>query len=368
MNPPSEHLLSSQSGVAFDVAKMKARARSFGESAVQGVPSDVWRRRSSSSGARSPRAPTVLVACAPDAAVNSQVSEAISHNSLCATCAQGGDCGKCSRDETQRTPRTMSVHALCEFEESDDNALGAGGYATVYRGHHIDSGATCAVKVVRMGSSRSERQRVSYAAVREEIHLLELAQNHPHVVTLLGSREEPAHERVLVVMELARCTLFTRVTAAGTLVEPVARRYMGQVLSGVLFLHSLGIAHRDLKLENMLLCEGDAIKLCDLGLAHRHARDADGRCVRELLTDVCGSKSYAAPEVLEVRYAPACMPSRLSRTHPATVPAATPRRSPLPAPTPAARRAEVRTRRLRGRLLVAGRRALRNAGGLLPDR
>jgi len=56
--------------------------------------------------------------------------------------------------------------------------------------------------------------------------------------------------------------------------------------------------HRDLKLENVLLDNGDNCKVCDFGLAHTYEMGNDGRPTLTKLTEVCGSKSYCAPEVL----------------------------------------------------------------------
>ena len=76
--------------------------------------------------------------------------------------------------------------------------------------------------------------------------------------------------------------------------------------------------------ENVLLGANDECKVCDFGLAHVYARDEAGKVPpspdrlpfrlplnlgsaaqlvtpREMLRDVCGSKSYAAPEVLAER-------------------------------------------------------------------
>ena len=59
-----------------------------------------------------------------------------------------------------------------------------------------------------------------------------------------------------------------------------------------------GVAHRDLKLENLLLAApGDisAIKIADFGLAKKATR-ADG-----VLDTICGTPQYVAPEVIAVR-------------------------------------------------------------------
>merc|ERR550514_965887 len=82
--------------------------------------------------------------------------------------------------------------------------------------------------------------------------------------------------------------------------EAEARNFFCMMLDGLAYCHLAGVAHRDLKLENVLLNEAGALKLIDFGLSHVYPRLADGVSVdrSKPLRDVCGSKSYAAPEVL----------------------------------------------------------------------
>jgi len=86
--------------------------------------------------------------------------------------------------------------------------------------------------------------------------------------------------------------------------EEVAKGFMRQLLVGVNHCHERGIAHRDLKLENVLLTggaypDGGVVKIIDFGLSHQYTQLRDGSFDRSKpLTEMCGSKSYAAPEVL----------------------------------------------------------------------
>lgn len=83
-----------------------------------------------------------------------------------------------------------------------------------------------------------------------------------------------------------------------------------QLVQGVAYLHANGIAHRDIKLENLLITADSKIKITDFGVSevfsgtHPGLREAGGQCgqnmgdVRLCAPGICGSEPYIAPEVL----------------------------------------------------------------------
>jgi len=71
----------------------------------------------------------------------------------------------------------------------------------------------------------------------------------------------------------------------------MARFYFKQIITAVEHCHTNLIAHRDLKLENILIDENENIKLADFGLASV-LRDG---C---FMKTSCGSQKYAAPEIV----------------------------------------------------------------------
>lgn len=55
----------------------------------------------------------------------------------------------------------------------------------------------------------------------------------------------------------------------GKVTEPEARYYMKQMVTGVAYIHSQKVVHRDLKPGNMFLSERMIVKIGDFGLATR---------------------------------------------------------------------------------------------------
>lgn len=86
----------------------------------------------------------------------------------------------------------------------------------------------------------------------------------------------------------------------GGLPLDTVRRIFGELMTAVDYLHNrLGLAHRNIKLENILLDEANHVRLSGLGMcaviAPREGKDVGQVSLRLC----CGSKHYVAPELLE---------------------------------------------------------------------
>ena len=187
--------------------------------------------------------------------------------------------------------------------------LGRGAFGSVYMACDTEgAGEAVAAKVI-------EASLMTWEKILYEVRLLSRVAHHEGIIGMHGAHEVAnANGRcVVILMELGTSNLLELLTRKSVLAEAEALRMFREVVSAVEFLHTQRIAHRDLKLENILLSASSSCKLTDFGLAHEYVGERDfepcavpgrpsegvgGWREREVLYDVCGSKSYVAPEVL----------------------------------------------------------------------
>ncbi|KAA8491489.1 Hormonally up-regulated neu tumor-associated kinase [Porphyridium purpureum] len=181
--------------------------------------------------------------------------------------------------------------------------LGSGSYAHVRKCRHVDTGQEFAVKVIPIKAS--QRTAPGSAGRNADSHLVREAKmlkllRHKNIVcvhSVLRSRTA-----LFVVMDLMdRGSLAQIVRQGGALPEPRARGYARQILEAVAYVHSMGVVHRDIKLENIMLDVHDCVRLIDFGMSIMDPLAL--RQPRALWKNVCGTPAYMSPEMVSRRYA-----------------------------------------------------------------
>eukprot|EP00316_Scyphosphaera_apsteinii_P023335 CAMPEP_0119301510 /NCGR_PEP_ID=MMETSP1333-20130426/3274_1 /TAXON_ID=418940 /ORGANISM="Scyphosphaera apsteinii, Strain RCC1455" /LENGTH=580 /DNA_ID=CAMNT_0007303607 /DNA_START=118 /DNA_END=1858 /DNA_ORIENTATION=+ len=119
------------------------------------------------------------------------------------------------------------------------------------------------------------------------------------VVRLLDVYHTPATLFLLMRAELGG-DLATRLNSlpGGCCTEAEARAHASAVLRGLSCMHAEGVVHRDLKPENVLLSQRHDGCIGDLGLAQQLPDWSEDGGKHGLLTRVCGSLDYRAPEMV----------------------------------------------------------------------
>ncbi|KAI6095988.1 kinase-like domain-containing protein [Pisolithus sp. B1] len=139
---------------------------------------------------------------------------------------------------------------------------GAGGTVRLIRGRAKSGGAVYAVKQFRPRRT-GESEREYEKKVRAEFSV-GACLKHVNVIETVDIVCDHGH--YYEVMEYAPFDLFAVVMSAKML-RPEVYCVFRQICDGVAYLHSLGLAHRDLKLDNCVLTKGDVLKLIDFGTA-----------------------------------------------------------------------------------------------------
>jgi serine/threonine protein kinase len=171
-----------------------------------------------------------------------------------------------------------------------EGLLGEGGMATVYRARHALVDRPCAVKLMNpmFASDPTTRERFR----REARSAQALA--HPNVIEIFD-QGETEDGKDYIVMELLSGSTLTALIDAGPIPPARAVPLMIQMARGIARAHDLGVVHRDLKPDNIFLCQrpdrSDLVKILDFGIA-RSKSDTRLTGAGELF----GTPQYLAPE------------------------------------------------------------------------
>lgn len=167
--------------------------------------------------------------------------------------------------------------------------IGEGAFSKVYLSVKINKDHLNLL-VCKVIDKQEVDRRFSLRFLQRELKVLSKIR-HPHIIHV--HRIFQREEKVYILMSYAdRGDLFDYIVANGVLSEIQCAEWSRQIASAIQYLHTLDIAHRDLKCENILISKNFNIKLCDFGFA-RNFKDSDNGC-----ETYCGSLNYAAPEIL----------------------------------------------------------------------
>uniref|UniRef100_A0A4W4EBX4 Serine/threonine-protein kinase PLK n=1 Tax=Electrophorus electricus TaxID=8005 RepID=A0A4W4EBX4_ELEEL len=203
---------------------------------------------------------------------------------------QAGQPSKPNRSKTEQIRPELAqlvVDTKTGRSYSKGKLLGKGGFARCYEMTDLANNKMYAVKVIPQSRVSKPHQRDK---ITNEIELHKTLQ-HKHVVKFSHHFED--QDNIYIFLELcSRKSLAHIWKARHTLTDPEVRYYLRQIISGLKYLHSKGILHRDLKLGNFFVNENMELRLGDFGLA------AKLETVEQRKKTICGTPNYLAPEVL----------------------------------------------------------------------
>ncbi|KAG8936570.1 serine/threonine protein kinase [Tulasnella sp. 418] len=167
---------------------------------------------------------------------------------------------------------------------------GAGGTVRLIKASSKNGGAIYAVKEFRprkTGETEKEYQKKVTAEFCVGSTL-----KHTNIIETVDIVSDHGH--YYEVMEYAPYDLFS-VVMSGKMCRPEIYCVFRQICDGVDYLHGMGLAHRDLKLDNCVMTSDNVVKLIDFGTATVFHYPGKAPI---MATGVVGSDPYLAPEVL----------------------------------------------------------------------
>ncbi len=147
--------------------------------------------------------------------------------------------------------------------------LGAGGSGVVYLANDMLLQRPVVLKILRTGLLSAEQLR---STVLREARLAS-AIEHPNVCAIYEVGE--SGDEGFIVMQYVPGQSLDRLIARGPASEQLVLSVGIQIADGLQAAHALGIFHRDLKPQNVMLTDGGLVKILDFGLARR-LRPEDG--------------------------------------------------------------------------------------------
>lgn len=184
--------------------------------------------------------------------------------------------------EVTETPEMGTEIACCRIS----HLLGKGSCGDVYSATNLKTGEEEAVKVI----SKDKLCELKYVEdLRKEVRVLRALKNK-HVVVCHGVLHGPGH-LFLRLEKVGTCNLNRALkVAGGSFHVDAARNLHQQIISGLAYCHTKGVAHRDVKPENVGISDcGSQVKLLDFGSAAP---------IGSVCNDMAGTMPFMAPEIL----------------------------------------------------------------------
>jgi serine/threonine-protein kinase len=146
-----------------------------------------------------------------------------------------------------------------------------GAMGRVYEGRHVQTKQRVAIKVLH---DEVARDRIAVERFKREFETAQLLASSPYVVKVIDFGEAPeiaagaGHSWFMTMEYLEGRELGALLRESGPVPPARALRMLCQVALGLDDAHSFGVIHRDLKPDNLFLCEspeGDVVRILDFG-------------------------------------------------------------------------------------------------------
>ncbi|KAI8987215.1 kinase-like domain-containing protein [Pilobolus umbonatus] len=184
------------------------------------------------------------------------------------------------------------LKTVCKDEDpcliySDMKKIGEGASGSVYKTHREGDQQKQMVAIKQIHLRRQARKDL----VIDEIRIGKERKSHPNIVRYIDSYLW--FNAIWIVMEFMEGGSLTDIVTQNYMSEGEIAAVCKEVLMGLEHLHSIGIIHRDIKSDNILIGNEGQVKLSDFG----YCAQVDKKNLKR--TTLAGTPCWMAPEIVQ---------------------------------------------------------------------
>ncbi|XP_061990758.1 serine/threonine-protein kinase STY13-like [Rosa rugosa] len=172
------------------------------------------------------------------------------------------------------------------------DAFAQGAFGKLYRGTY--NGEDVAIKILERPENDPEKAQIMEQQFQQEVKMLATLK-HPNIVRFIGGCRKPMVW--CIVTEYAKggsVRQFLMRRQSRSVPLKLAVKQALDVARGMAYVHGLGLIHRDLKSDNLLIFSDKSIKIADFGVARIEVQT-------EGMTPETGTYRWMAPEMIQHR-------------------------------------------------------------------
>lgn len=202
-----------------------------------------------------------------------------------------------------RKSPVKETHLLVRSEDEDGNKMineyvrqykiGAGSYGKVVLYQSSIDGKLCAIKAFHKSHLLKLRVAPSETAMTDvlrEVQIMKML-DHPNIVNLIEVIDDPNTDHFYMVLEYVDGKwVWEGSGPPGGIGEDTARKYLRDIVSGLVYLHAHNIVHGDIKPDNLLVTRSGTVKIGDFSVSQVVEDDNDE------LRRSPGTPVFTAPE------------------------------------------------------------------------
>lgn len=202
-----------------------------------------------------------------------------------------------------RKSPVKETHLLVRSEDEDGNKMineyvrqykiGAGSYGKVVLYQSSIDGKLCAIKAFHKSHLLKLRVAPSETAMTDvlrEVLIMKML-DHPNIVNLIEVIDDPNTDHFYMVLEYVDGKwVWEGSGPPGGIGEDTARKYLRDIVSGLMYLHAHNIVHGDIKPDNLLVTRSGTVKIGDFSVSQVVEDDNDE------LRRSPGTPVFTAPE------------------------------------------------------------------------